>query len=83
MTKDGQLRLHLPDVYGNALGEKVDINLRNQNLTDERNLSVSAAKDILVTKLYGAPQGLYRIEIDPALLSPRQSVCKAQRRRCH
>jgi hypothetical protein len=69
-TRDGKLKLHLIDVYGNLLGEKVDINLRNQGLSDEKNLSVSAAKDILITGLYGPPQGLYRIEIDPPSYLP-------------
>jgi hypothetical protein len=70
MDKDGKLKLSLVDVYGNPLGEKVDVTLRNQTLTDNKTFSVKAAKKILIQDLYGAPQGLYRIEIDPSAYLP-------------
>jgi hypothetical protein len=59
------LQLELKDVYGDPLGEKVDILLRHQVLSEVVKASASAAKQINVTGLRGAPQGLYRIEIDP------------------
>ncbi len=65
MDKSGKLRLALLDVYGNFLGEKVDVILRHQTLNETVKVSVSATKKIDVINLRGAPQGLYRIEIDP------------------
>jgi hypothetical protein len=59
------LQLALSDVYGDPLGEKVDIILRHQVLSEVVKASASAAKQINVTGLRGTPQGLYRIEIDP------------------
>src|SRR6266850_508255 len=59
------LQLELTDVYGDPLGEKVDIILRHQVLSEIVKASASAAKQINITGLRGAPQGLYRIEIDP------------------
>jgi hypothetical protein len=70
MDRDGQLRLTLLNVYGELLGENVDINLRNQNLADNRVARASASKRILIKDLYGAPQGLYRLEIDPPSYLP-------------
>ena len=59
------LQLELSDVYGDPLGEKVDIILRHQVLSEVVKASSSAAKQINIKGLRGAPQGLYRIEIDP------------------
>ncbi len=70
MDRDGQLRLSLSNVYGKPPGEEVDVILCNQNLTDNRVARANAAKRILVKDLYGAPQGLYRIEIDPPSYLP-------------
>jgi hypothetical protein len=70
MDKDGQLRLKLLNVYGELLGESVDIILRHQNLTDNRVARAPASRRILIKDLYGAPQGLYRIEIDPPSYLP-------------
>jgi len=70
MARDGQLRLTLLNVYGELLGKNVDINLRNQNLTDNRVASANASKRIVIKDLYGTPQGLYRLEIDPPSYLP-------------
>ncbi len=70
MDRDGQLRLSLLDVYGEPLNENVDIILRNQNLSDNRVASANASRRILIKDLYGAPQGLYRLEIDPPSYLP-------------
>jgi hypothetical protein len=59
------LQLELRDVYGDPLGEKVDIILRHQVLSQVVKASASAAKQINVKGLQGTPQGLYRIELDP------------------
>jgi hypothetical protein len=59
------LQLELLDVYGDPLGEKVDIILRHQVLSEVVKASASAAKVINIPGLRGDPQGLYRIEIDP------------------
>ena len=70
MANDGKLRLDLLDVHGNRLREKVDIMLRHQVLSDNRVASVGGTKQIVITNLFGAPQGLYRIEIDPPSYLP-------------
>jgi hypothetical protein len=70
MDRDGQLRLKLLNVYGELLGESVDIILRHQNLTDNRVARAPASRRILIKDLYGAPQGLYRVEIDPPSYLP-------------
>jgi hypothetical protein len=70
MDKDGQLRLKLLNVYEEPLGENVDIILRHQNLTDNRVARAPASKRIRIKDLYGAPQGLYRIEVDPPSYLP-------------
>lgn len=76
MDKDGKLRLELLDVYGNRLGERVDINLRHQTLSDSRVVrSVSASSKIQIADLFASPQGLYRVEVDPpSYLSVSQFV---------
>ncbi len=69
--KDGTLRLQLLDVYRNSLGEKVDILLRHQTLSDSRVIrAVDASKQIAIGGLYSVPQGLYRVEVDPPSYLP-------------
>ena len=67
----GKLRLDLVDVYGKRLGEKVDIDLRHQTLSEHKVVrGVSAATRIVITNLRETPQGLYRLEIDPPAYLP-------------
>jgi hypothetical protein len=69
--KSGQLQLEMVDVHGNRLGGNVDIVLRHQQLSDHQVIrGVPASKKILIKGLHGAPQGLYRIEIDPPAYLP-------------
>lgn len=71
MAEEGKLRLDLMDVYGKRLGENVDIDLRHQTLSDHRVArGVAAGKRVVIPDLHGAPQGLYRIEIDPPAYQP-------------
>lgn len=71
MDRQGQLRLELLDVYGRRLNEKVDISLRSQTLSDVKQAKgASAAKKILIKELYGAPNGLYQIEVTPSSYLP-------------
>jgi len=65
MANNARLRLELVDVYGKPLKEKVDIILRHQVLSEVMKVSENVTGKIEVTGLRGAPQGLYRIEIDP------------------
>jgi hypothetical protein len=60
-----KLQLELVDVYEKPLGEKVDIILRHQVLSEVKKASKPANKQITIAGLRGAPQGLYKIEIDP------------------
>jgi hypothetical protein len=59
------LSLELRDVYGDLLKEKVDIILRHQVLSQVVKVSNNASTKIQIKGLSGAPQGLYRIEVDP------------------
>jgi len=65
MAAEVKLQLELLNVYGKFLGEKVDVILRHQVLNETVKASVTATNKIQITGLRGAPQGLYRIEIDP------------------
>ncbi len=65
MAKEVKLRLEVLDVYDKPVQEKVDIVLRHQVLSDFIKASASAANKIEITGLRGAPQGLYRIDVDP------------------
>ncbi len=65
MAAEVILQLALNDVYGAPLAEKVDIVLRHQVLNEVVKVSPNAANQINIKGLRGAPQGLYRIELDP------------------
>jgi hypothetical protein len=65
MPGEVKLRLELVDVYGAPLKEEVDVLLRHQVLSDFIRRRVNAATRIEITGLRGAPQGSYRLEIDP------------------
>ena len=65
MAENARLQLDLRDVYGKFLGEKVDIILRHQVLSEIKKASSNVTGKIEIPGLHGAPQGLYRIEIDP------------------
>ena len=67
----GKLRLSLVDVLGDKIGGKVGIRLRHQVLSHQRVLNdLDASKRIIIEGLFGIPQGLYRIEIDPSVYLP-------------
>ena len=71
MADEVKLRLDLVDVYGKRLGESVDLDFRHQTLSEHKVVrGVSASKRIVVSDLRGAPQGLYRVEIDPPAYLP-------------
>jgi len=62
---DGKLELTVCDVLGNAVGEPVDVFLRNQTLSDApafRQLDVT--NPVNIPGLNAFPNGMYRIEVD-------------------
>lgn len=65
MPSEVKLRLDLVDVHGNPLREDVDIVLRHRVLSEVRKVRANAANRIEIAGLHGAPQGLYRLDIDP------------------
>jgi len=65
MANEVKLGLELRDVYGELLREKVDIFLRHQVLSEIVKVNNNASTKIEIRGLRGAPQGLYRIDIDP------------------
>jgi hypothetical protein len=65
MASEVKLQLELLNVYGKFLGEKVDVILRHQILSEVKKASVNATTKVQITGLRGFPQGLYRIEVDP------------------
>ncbi len=70
MAENGKLELELVDVNGKFLGEKVDVTLRHLTLSDNKKASSNASQKFTITNLHSAPQGLYRIEIDPPSFLP-------------
>lgn len=79
MAGKPKLRLDLVDVYGNRMGEAVDISLRHQLLAEHKVVrAANAAKRIVVSGLRGAPQGLYRMEIDPPAYLPSGQFVNVQ-----
>ncbi|MEJ7711278.1 MAG: hypothetical protein WKF84_15790 [Pyrinomonadaceae bacterium] len=70
MAENGKLELELVDVNGKFLGEKVDVTLRHQTLSDSKKASSNASQKFTITNLHSAPQGLYRMEIDPPSFLP-------------
>src|ERR1700686_5353386 len=65
MANEVKLRLKVIDVYGKPIPETIDIILRHQGLSEVVKAQANAKNTIDITGLRGAPQGLYRIEIDP------------------
>lgn len=65
MASEVKLRLKLTDVYGNTIKEKVDVILRHLVLDEALKKSWNGAAPSDITGLRGAPQGRYRIDIDP------------------
>jgi len=65
MAAEVRLQLALLNVYGKFLGERVDVILRHQVLSEVKKASLNATGKVEITGLHGAPQGLYRIEVDP------------------
>jgi hypothetical protein len=71
MAQNGKLRLELVDVYGKRLQEKVDISLRNLQLTHAPVLrGMDASKIINITDLFAGSQGVYQITIDSPSYHP-------------
>ena len=67
----GRLRLDLFDPYGNPLAERVDIFLQHQTLQERLVVrNQQTARPFTVTGLRTAPQGLYRLSIDPPSYLP-------------
>jgi hypothetical protein len=70
-ARQGQLRLELVDIYGTRLNQNVDILLSHQQLSDRRIIhGIRSSSRILIRDLHGAPQGLYRVEVDPPAYLP-------------
>jgi hypothetical protein len=66
-----RLKLELLDVYGKRLGEKVDIRADHFSLNETKLFrSVDASRQVSLGGLRGAPQGMYRLEIDPPSYAP-------------
>jgi hypothetical protein len=71
MPQNGRLRLNLVDVFGRRLQERVDISLRNLDLTHAPILRrVDASRLINITDLFSGPQGHYQLTIDPPSYHP-------------
>ena len=67
----GNLRLKLVDVNGDNIGGRASLRLRHQVLSDLRIVNdQDASKRINVSNLFGIPQGLYRIDVNPSAYLP-------------
>ncbi|MEO8436016.1 MAG: hypothetical protein ABI596_14035 [Pyrinomonadaceae bacterium] len=71
MAQNGKLKLELVDVFGKRLQEKVDIALRNIQLTHNPvHKSVDASRLINISNLFTGSQGIYQVTIDPPSYRP-------------
>ncbi len=71
MPQNGRLRLNLVDVFGRRLQERVDVSLRNLDLTHAPVLrGLDASKVINITDLFTGTQGHYQLTIDPPSYHP-------------
>ena len=76
---EGQLKLELVDVFGNRIGQSVDLLFQNLQVAERRVVRrMPSSEVILVRGLRGAPQGLYCLEVDsPSYLPISQFVSLA------
>ena len=63
---DPVLKLHLLDLFDEPLQEAALVTFRNQSLAEVLNARSTAGKSMSVKGLRGGPNGLYRVEADPA-----------------
>jgi len=71
MPQNGTLKLDLVDVFGRRLQERVDVSLRNLQLTHAPLLrGLDASRLINITNLFSGPQGIYEMNIDPPSYHP-------------
>jgi len=71
MSNIGTLRLTLLDAEGKALGEEVEIRLEHLVLSEVRVVrGGDASAAILIEDLHAAPQGFYKLEVDPFSYRP-------------
>lgn len=71
MPQNGRLRLHLIDVFGRRLQERVDVSLRNLDLIHAPVLRrLDASRVINIADLFSGPQGHYQLSIDPPSYHP-------------
>jgi hypothetical protein len=70
-NQQGQLRIEVIDVNDKRVGGRTDVRLRHQVLSHSlvRN-GLDSSKKILIKELFGAPQGLYMVMVDPAAYLP-------------
>lgn len=66
MANPPRLKLHLNDVAGRPLGEPCDVMMRHQTTGNLMVARVPKGKAATISGLTGAPDGLYRVEIDPS-----------------
>ena len=69
--RQGKLGLTLLDALGDRLVGRASVRLQHQVLKDNQVFNnLDASKKINITNLFGAPQGLYRMEVDPMAYLP-------------
>ncbi len=69
--RQGKLGLTLLDALGDRLGGRASVRLQHQVLNDNQVFNnLDASKKINITNLFGTPQGLYRMEVDPLAYLP-------------
>jgi hypothetical protein len=62
---DGRVNLTVCDVRGRPVGEKVDVFMKNQTLSDSRALrGLDVRRRVTITDLNVFPNGIYRLEVD-------------------
>jgi hypothetical protein len=66
MPAEPVLKLHLLDIFDEPINEAALVTFRNQSLSEVLNARSVAGKSMSVRGLRGSPNGLYRVEADPA-----------------
>jgi hypothetical protein len=66
----GRLKLQMTNTRGSSLGEAVDISLRHMSTGTNMIVRRQSARTITLTGLRGAPDGLYRVLVDPPSYLP-------------
>lgn len=77
----GRLRLRLLDVYGDSLGGELGLAFKKRDKGKTKGLPrLDASKPIVITNLYAAPSGVYKLDIRPDSYYPSVEIVNVRQR---